>query len=903
MNKNEAIPLPKKRLLNNRYRIERKLAEGGFGITYLAEDSRGERYVVKEHFPTWFSYRDKSGGVIYPVGGEEERYRESMKDFHREAMQLSVLDHPNIVRLVDAFEENGTAYYIMPYLTEGDLAYVIRTMHEKQNFLSQAALLQLLRTLLRALDHMHSRSLHNNRIYHFDIKPANVMLRYTEDQMDVQPVLIDFGAPGIGTPGYLPHEQRDASDIGPWCDLYALGATMYKLLTNMAPPSHLDAQFEPLPREPRRSYLCENPELCARYDYDLLDSIDRALEWEPSARFQTAAQWYDAIKGIPVKFMDNGASVFDFVRKEKESSLPLLIAGGAAAFFAVLLVVLVYIFFMADTSSSSTSTPSDSYVYTPPTETPYVPGHRCPDGYDREALAAGKEAGCEDCAAKLAEIDSHRCAEATTPSAWQQAAPYCSNCENKYERYKNHQCPSDDNMAELRAGEDAGCSECASRRADLERKQAEFAAHQQEDHSNPSDSFVREGVAMGCSQCADIEKQRAERRAHDEKNHDSLSEADLQQGLEFGCSRCRSIQQLNEHKAKDHSAFSQDDIRDGVAMGCPECSRIQQQLKDHLDKDHANMSEAEMEAGAELGCSACAVALEKQRALRNHTCPASSERAALQAGADIGCDKCAERLEAIDNHTCPSDYNREKLEAGAQLGCDKCTERLKAIDNHTCPSDYNREKLEAGAQLGCDKCAEKLNAVKNHSCSDNPSSWEQAAPFCETCRKKHERLSNHQCPDKDDKKALQEGAAAGCSRCASRLEAVIQKEKKDAEDKKKADKDKKKDKPKKPDTKTEPPKPVKHTCPSASKKNRRALQQGANSGCKTCATRLKQITASPTTDNGGGGGGTVKPHNCPSNKAVKAAIRGSATHKALIRGANSGCAKCRQNLNWWNKRH
>ena len=93
---------------------------------------------------------------------------------------------------------------------------------------------------------------------------------------------------------------------------------MYKLLTNMAPPSHLDAQFEPLPREPQRSYLCENPELCARYDYDLLDSIDRALEWEPSARFQTAAQWYDAIKGIPVKFMDNGASVFDFVRKEKE---------------------------------------------------------------------------------------------------------------------------------------------------------------------------------------------------------------------------------------------------------------------------------------------------------------------------------------------------------------------------------------------------------------------------------------------------------------------------------------------------------------------------------------------------------------------------------------------------------
>ena len=889
MNKNEAIPLPKKRLLNNRYRIERKLAEGGFGITYLAEDSRGERYVVKEHFPTWFSYRDKSSGVIYPVGGEEERYRESMKDFHREAMQLSVLDHPNIVRLVDAFEENGTAYYIMPYLTEGDLAYVIRTMHEKQNFLSQAALLQLLRTLLRALDHMHSRSLHNNRIYHFDIKPANVMLRYTEDQMDVQPVLIDFGAPGIGTPGYLPHEQRDASDIGPWCDLYALGATMYKLLTNMAPPSHLGAQFEPLPREPRRSYLCENPELCARYDYDLLDSIDRALEWEPSARFQTAAQWYDAIKGIPVKFMDNGSSVFDFVRKEKESSLPLLIAGGAAAFFAVLLVVLVYIFFIADTSSSSSATPSDSYVYTPPTETPYVPGHRCPDGYDREALAAGKEAGCEDCAAKLAEIDSHRCAEATTPSAWQQAAPYCSNCENKYERYKNHQCPSDDNMAELRAGEDAGCSECASRRADLERKQAEFAAHQQEDHSNPSDSFVRDGVAMGCSQCADIEKQRAERRAHDEKNHDSLSDADLQQGLKFGCSRCRSIQQLNEHKAKDHSAFSQDDIRDGVAMGCPECSRIQQQLKDHLDKDHANMSEAEIEAGAELGCSACAVALEKQRALRNHTCPASSDRAALQAGADIGCDKCAERLEAIDNHTCPSDYNREKLEAGAQLGCDKCAGRLEAIDNHTCPSDYNREKLEAGAQLGCDKCAEKLNAVKNHSCSDNPSSWEQAAPFCETCRKKHERLSNHQCPDKDDKKALQEGAAAGCSRCASRLKAVIQKEKPD--------------KPNKPDPKTESPKPVKHTCPSASKKNRRALQQGANSGCKTCAKRLKQITDSPTTDNGGGGGGKGKPHDCPSNSAVQAAIPGSPTHKALIRGANSGCAKCRQNLNWWNKRH
>ena len=165
MKRQKVIPLRLKTELNQRYVIRKKLAEGGFGITYLAEDARGVRYVIKEHFPAWFAVRNKKSARVVPLQEHIQQYEWSLASFLQEASQLSVLNHPNIVRLVDAFEENGTAYYVMPYLSGGDLAYVARRLFTEQQNLSQAAVLSLLRRLLKALEHMHDQTLRQSQTH------------------------------------------------------------------------------------------------------------------------------------------------------------------------------------------------------------------------------------------------------------------------------------------------------------------------------------------------------------------------------------------------------------------------------------------------------------------------------------------------------------------------------------------------------------------------------------------------------------------------------------------------------------------------------------------------------------------------------------------------------------------
>ncbi len=680
MKKNSAIPLPNKSLLNRRYRIVRKLAQGGFGITYLAEDSRGERYVVKEHFPTWFSYREKSGGRIIPVQGEEARYAGSMHDFHREAMQLSVLNHPNIVRLVDAFEENGTAYYVMPYLTEGDLAYVTRTMHEKQSFLSQAALLQLLRTLLLALDHMHSRSLHNNTIYHFDLKPANVMLRYTEDRFDVVPVLIDFGAPGIGTPGYLPHEQRDSSDIGPWCDVYALAATMYKLLTNVAPPSHLGDDFEPLHQAPPRMYLSENPELCARYDFDILDSIDRALEWNPADRFQSAAQWYDAIKGIPVKFMDNGAKLFDFVRKEKESSSALAIAGGVAVFFTVLLAALVYVFFVDDSADSSSDTPFAESEYASGEASP-----RSPDEPEVETLSSHLEKQPHD---QLSEEEMRK---------GQKLGCYaCGKAIKRLDAVRNHRCPEPDDREALEKGAALGCEHCTEQLERLEQEEATRKAAEEEAARKAAEEEAARKAA---------EEEAARKAAEEEAARKAAEEEAARKAAEEEAARKAAEEEAARKAAEEEAARK-------------------------AEEEEAARKAAEEEAARKAAEEETARKAAEEETARK----AAEEEAARKAAEEEAARKAAEE-EA--KRKAEEDAARKKKEDAARKKKEEEARRKKAeaarkkkeeeapkpkpgrVAGHSCPSNSavqsairgsaTHRALIKGANSGCSKCRVNLN--------------------------------------------------------------------------------------------------------------------------------------------------------------------------------------------------
>ena len=232
-------------LQGGKYRIERVLGQGGFGITYLATQLSLQRQVaIKELFigGSGQAINDRRGNQVVVTNQQKAKFK-------KEALRLANLNHPNLVKVHEFFEENGTAYYVMDYI-EGES---LRTKLNREGVLSESLVLKYLQQLLPALETAHKQN-----IWHLDIKPENIMVdRYGHAY------LIDFGASKhieqnstlttslalAYTRGYCPPELADLSygsmdglvqalkDIGPWTDFYALGATMYNLLTDNIPPS------------------------------------------------------------------------------------------------------------------------------------------------------------------------------------------------------------------------------------------------------------------------------------------------------------------------------------------------------------------------------------------------------------------------------------------------------------------------------------------------------------------------------------------------------------------------------------------------------------------------------------------------------------------------------------------
>ncbi len=235
-------------LQEGRYRIERFISSGGFGCTYEATYSKfNSRVAIKEFFMADFCNRDeKTGSVSIVTQSKSELVEKLMEKFLDEARAIYMMHekhpqrfHPHIIRLTDFFEENGTAYYVMDYINGKSLHEIVK---EQGNMLEQRAL-KYVREVADALSYVHSHS----RL-HLDVKPANIMI----DSQD-NAILIDFGASkhydegsgeqtsaflGINTKGYAPVEQQNGSlkKFSPATDIYALGATLYKLLTGITPP-------------------------------------------------------------------------------------------------------------------------------------------------------------------------------------------------------------------------------------------------------------------------------------------------------------------------------------------------------------------------------------------------------------------------------------------------------------------------------------------------------------------------------------------------------------------------------------------------------------------------------------------------------------------------------------------
>ena len=228
-------------LFGGRYRIVRTLGQGGFGITYEAEQvALGRKVAVKEFFMKDCCERDAETSVVsVPTQSNRDLVEKFKAKFIREARMIASLDHPNIVRVIDVFEENGTAYYVMENLPGGSLAEKVK----QQVRLPEEEALRYIREVSSALSYIHGRNL-----VHLDVKPSNILLNAKGDA-----VLIDFGiskhydesgSQTSSTPvgiskGYAPLEQSrdgDVSQFTPATDIYSLGATLYNLVTGLVPP-------------------------------------------------------------------------------------------------------------------------------------------------------------------------------------------------------------------------------------------------------------------------------------------------------------------------------------------------------------------------------------------------------------------------------------------------------------------------------------------------------------------------------------------------------------------------------------------------------------------------------------------------------------------------------------------
>ena len=226
-------------LASGEYRIDRPLGQGGFGITYQGVDTRLNRPVaVKEFFPEgcW-----REGSTVVSAGRwNSDTYSNAKQKFLLEGQTLGQFNHPGIVRVYYYFEENNTAYMVMEYLQGKTLAEVLKGRRGK---LSEAEAVAYIAEVGKALSVLHSA-----QFLHRDIKPDNIMLAE-----DGRIVLIDFGAARdftrdstaryttMLTPGYAPLEQYGrALKYGAFTDIYALGATLYHLLTGEAPVSAIE---------------------------------------------------------------------------------------------------------------------------------------------------------------------------------------------------------------------------------------------------------------------------------------------------------------------------------------------------------------------------------------------------------------------------------------------------------------------------------------------------------------------------------------------------------------------------------------------------------------------------------------------------------------------------------------
>ena len=267
------------------YRIVRKLAAGGFGVVYLALDTEGQQVAVKEYLPSSLATR-KPGELLPQVLPEKlSLYRLGLKSFFEEGRALAQISHASVVSVRNFFRENETVYMVMNYLEGASLQEFIITARElkKQKVFRESTIRSLYDEILRGL-----RIVHQHKMLHLDIKPANIFV--TDDNRSV---LIDFGAARevlskegnfirpMYTPGFAaPEMYRRDSSMGPWTDIYAIGACIYASMQGY-PPNDAPQRLE----KDRLSLALSR--LRGVYSDNLIEVVEWCMSLDPLSRPQS----------------------------------------------------------------------------------------------------------------------------------------------------------------------------------------------------------------------------------------------------------------------------------------------------------------------------------------------------------------------------------------------------------------------------------------------------------------------------------------------------------------------------------------------------------------------------------------------------------------------------------------
>ncbi len=281
----------------DRYKIIRILGEGNFGITYLAEDMQlGLEVVIKEYFPNEFAIRS-GDGTIAAKNKSLGDFVKGMQRFKEEAKTLAKFSHPSIVKILGYFEENDTAYFVMEYEEGIDLSQYLK---QQNRALNQEEILSIMIPILEGL-----KEVHKYKYLHRDIKPGNILLRTNKS-----PVLIDFGASKLAigeasksitsilTEGYAPLEQysTDVKQQGPFTDIYATAAVMYKMIKGEVPTSAQTRSYSLLSGGEDPYKLLSSLKL-SKYDNSFLKAIDHALNINANKRPQNVQEFQADIAG------------------------------------------------------------------------------------------------------------------------------------------------------------------------------------------------------------------------------------------------------------------------------------------------------------------------------------------------------------------------------------------------------------------------------------------------------------------------------------------------------------------------------------------------------------------------------------------------------------------------------